>query len=82
MDGVESILDVVPEKQKLNSGCPEPEVSSQLLRWLGVEQDLTQSPLAGGRWLVEKAPNHGLLPGSFINSSFRAPPLCDLKQVT
>ena len=67
---------MVSTNQRLDFRYPQSEVSSQLLRGLGVEQDLTQPPLASGRWLVGKAPNHGPLPWSFINSSFTALPLC------
>lgn len=49
MDGLERIPDVVPINQRLDFRYPESEVSSQLLRWRGVEQDLAQSPLVSGR---------------------------------
>lgn len=49
MDRLERMPDVVPIKQRLDFRYPESEVSSQLLRQLRVEQDLTQSPLARGR---------------------------------
>lgn len=49
MDGLERIADVVPINQRVDFRYPESEVSSQLLRRMRVEQDLTQSPLASGR---------------------------------